>query len=380
MLEAHRVIAGKQAAIKHIIVLSDGLTDKADFQGLVQKMTRDNITVSTVSVGSDADVQLMADLAKGGKGRGYVALDAHTVPQIFTTETLLISRDLLVERPVTPSIETAAGPLRGIAGSGLPALGGYVLTYPKPPAEMLMKAGKDPLLVSWRFGIGRVTAFTSDLSGRWGREWVTWQGFPRWSSQLARYTMRQLLDSGARAEFKPQEEHVTVFADIKSSNGDFLNQLKLKGNVAAPDQRTYEQVFQQSAPGRYKGKFIPSRRGIHFLTLYAEGGNGEAPVAVGTFPYIVPYSKEYRVLTPNLSLLSRLAEATGGEMLDAGNIEEGIKRLYAPAPGRAVRGQQTWWPFSFTALMIFLADLVLRVCSGRAPAVAVSGPGSRVSG
>ena len=37
MLEAHRVIAGKQAAIKHAIVLSDGLTDKADFQTLVQR-------------------------------------------------------------------------------------------------------------------------------------------------------------------------------------------------------------------------------------------------------------------------------------------------------------------------------------------------------
>ena len=104
MIEAHRVIAGKQAAIKHAIVLSDGLTDKADFQTLVQKMARDGITVSTVSVGNDADVQLMADIAKTGKGRGYVALDPQTIPQIFTTETLLIARDLLIEKTVTPTI------------------------------------------------------------------------------------------------------------------------------------------------------------------------------------------------------------------------------------------------------------------------------------
>ena len=89
-----------------MIVLSDGLTDKADFHALVSKMARDGITVSTVSVGSDADVQLMADIAKDGKGRGYVALDPQTIPQIFTTETLLISRDLLIEKTVTPSIVT----------------------------------------------------------------------------------------------------------------------------------------------------------------------------------------------------------------------------------------------------------------------------------
>jgi uncharacterized membrane protein len=361
LLEAHRAIAGKQAAIKHVIVLSDGLTDKADFQGLAQKMTRDNITVSTVSVGSDADVQLMADLAKGGRGRGYVALDAQTVPQIFTAETLLISRDLLVEKPITPTMEAAAGPLKGIPTSGLPALGGYVLTYPKPRAEMLMKVDKDPLLVSWPLGIGRVTAFTSDLSGRWGREWVTWQGFPRWSSQLARYTMRQLLDSGARVEFKREGEYVTAVVDLKSRAGDFLNQLKLKGKLAAPERTTREESFQQSAPGRYRTQFMPSGRGIHFLTLYADSPSGEAPIAIGTFPYIVPYPEEYRVLTPNLSLLSRLAEATGGEMLDAGRIEEGIKRLYTPRQRTAVHGQQTWWPISLLALMFFLGDLTLRV-------------------
>ena len=115
MVEAHRGIAGKTAAIKHVIVLSDGLTDKADFQSLVAKMARDGITVSTVSIGNDADVKLMAEIAKDGKGRGYVALDPQTIPQIFTTETLLISRDLLIEKPVAPSIVAATGALKGIA-------------------------------------------------------------------------------------------------------------------------------------------------------------------------------------------------------------------------------------------------------------------------
>ena len=145
MLEAHRGIAAKQAAIKHVIVLSDGLTDKADFHSLVAKMARDGITVSTVSVGNDADVQLMADIAKDGKGRGYVALDPETIPQIFTTETLLISRDLLIEKPVTPSIVTPSGPLKGLPQNNLPALRGYVLTYPKPRTELLMRADTGPI-------------------------------------------------------------------------------------------------------------------------------------------------------------------------------------------------------------------------------------------
>jgi uncharacterized membrane protein len=366
MIEAHRGIASKPAAIKHVIVLSDGLTDKADFHGLVQRMARDGITVSTVSVGSDADVQLMADIAKDGKGRGYVALDPQTIPQIFTTETLLIARDLLVEKVITPSIVSSVGAMKGIPQGNLPTLRGYVLTYPKPRAELLMKADKDPLLVSWRYGLGRVIAFTSDLSGRWGREWVSWQGFPQWASQLARDTMRKMLESRVHTEFKAEDDYVKVIADIKSTDGDFLNRLRLKGNIMAPNRETQEKAFQQIAPGRYEVRFNPSQRGVHLLSFYAERQAGEAPLLIATAPYVVPYPKEYRELKPNLSLLSRLAEETGGQMLDPEKLDEGVRRLYAPTPGRASRGHEIWWPLSSIGLFLFLIDLGLRIWPRRA--------------
>jgi uncharacterized membrane protein len=360
MLEGHRGIAGKQAAIKHVIVLSDGLTDKADFHGLVQRMARDGITVSTVSVGSDADVQLMADIARDGKGRGYVALDPQTIPQIFTTETLLIARDLLVDKLIKPAVTSTVGAMKGIAPANLPSLRGYVLTFPKPGAELLMKAENDPLLASWRYGLGRVMAFTSDLSGRWGREWVTWQGFPRWASQLARDTMRKTLESRVRTEFKAEDDHVKVVADITSTGGDFLNRLQLKVNIMGPNRATEEKPFQQTAPGRYELRFNPSQRGIHLLSLYAERP-GEAPLLVTSVPYVVPYPKEYRELSPNLALLSRVAEETGGHMIDPEKLDDGVKRLYTPTPGRAARGHQLWWPLSSMGLFLFLVDLGLRV-------------------
>jgi Mg-chelatase subunit ChlD len=366
MLEAHRVIAGKQAAIKHVIVLSDGLTDKADFHTLVENLARDGITVSTVSVGNDADVQLMAEIAKNGKGRGYVALDPQTIPQIFTTETLLISRDLLIEKTVTPTIVASMGPLKGIAQSNLPSLRGYVLTYPKPRAELLMRVDKDPLLVSWRHGLGRVMAFTSDLSGRWGRDWVSWPGFSQWASQLARDTMRKFVDTGIQTELHAEGETIKVVTDLMSRDGKFLNQLNVKANITAPNQTSQQQSFRQTAPGRYEGNFTPAARGIHFLSVYAEGAGGAEPVPLATVPYVAPYPKEYRELKPNLSMLSRLAEETGGEMVDPEKFNEALRRFYTPTPGKGRQGQDTWWPLAGAALFLFLADLVLRQWRGRA--------------
>ena len=372
MVEAYRGMAGKTASIKHVIALSDGLTDKADFQSLIAKMARDGITVSTVSIGSDADVKLMAEIATEGKGRGYVALDPQTIPQIFTTETLLISRDLLIEKPVAPSIVAATGALKGITQNSLPRLRGYVLTYPKPRAELLMRADQDPLLVSWRYGLGRVMAFTSDLSGRWGKEWVDWSVFPQWASQISRDTMRKVLDGKIRVDFHTEGEAVKIVSDLVAQDGKFLNHLSLKATVVTPNQNSREQPLQQSAPGRYEGNFIPAQRGIHFVTLYAQTKPGAAPLPVATVPYIAPYPKEYRELKPNLALLSRLAEDTGGEMIDPSNFHAGLIRLYTPAPGKGSQRQETWWPLASVGLLLFLLDLILRTWPRRRSALAAT--------
>jgi hypothetical protein len=94
--------------------------------------------------------------------------------------------------------------------------------------------------------------------------------------------------------------------------------------------------------------------------MYAEGKAGEEPLPVTTVPYVAPYPKEYRELKPNMALLSRLAEETGGEMLDPDKIDQGVKQLYTPTPGKGRRGQETWWPLAGLGLFFFLADLVLR--------------------
>jgi Ca-activated chloride channel homolog len=242
----------------------------------------------------------------------------------------------------------------------LPGLGGYVLTYPKPHSELLMRVDKDPLLIAWRYGLGRVTAFTSDLSGRWGKDWVAWQAFPQWTSQLARDTMRKILESKTRTDLSADGESVKIVTDVIGRDGKFLNFLKLSANVTLPNQASRKEILQQTAPGRYEGKFTPAARGIHFVTLYAQPSGAQAPLPLATLPYVAPYPKEYRELKPNLALLSRLAEETGGELLDPDKLERSLERLYKPTPGKASRGRDTWWALACAGLLLFLGDLVLR--------------------
>lgn len=360
MAEAYRVFSAKAAAVKHLIILSDGLTDKRDFPSLVSRMAKAGITVSTVAVGNDADMALLSEIARDGKGRSYVTIDPQTIPQIFTTEALLISRDLLVEKLSQTSVVAPVGPLKGFSQKRMPPVWGYVLTHPKPPADLLMRVAKDPLLVSWRYGLGKVSAFTSDLSGRWGKEWVRWEDFPQWVGQLARGTMRRGSDHRIRSELRRDGDQVKAVVDVLSQDGRFINNLGLRGNLTDPGQASRVTAFRQIAPGRYETSFDAAERGVYLLTIQEEEQTGGNAAAIATVPFIAPYPREYRELKPNTALLSRLTEETGGQVLEPEKLEEGLKRFFTPDPGKATRSQETWWPLSGIGLFLFLADLALR--------------------
>ena len=150
----------------------------------MKQMVQQKITVSTVGLGEDADKWLMSQIAEWGQGRYYFSNDADSVPRIFTSETILVARTLVEEHPFFPSARQDHEVLRGMPLQALPPLRGYVLAYPKPAAEVLLASDKsDPVLVVWRYGLGRTAAFTSDLRGRWGKAWVEWEDFSKFVGQ-----------------------------------------------------------------------------------------------------------------------------------------------------------------------------------------------------
>ncbi len=384
MVEGHRVLAAEEAAIKHVLVLSDGLTEKADLVAQVTRMAGERITVSTVSIGGDADRRLMTRLAQGGQGRSYATVDPRTIPQIFTTETLLISRDLLVEKTVTPVALGVAGPMRGLTAE-LPPILGYVLTHVKPGAEVHLRAGEDPLLVSWRHGLGQVYAFTSDVSGRWGRHWVQWPGFSRWAAQMARLAVRNVSDHRLRTNFVREGESMSAVVDFFSASGRPVNHLNLQGLLTRADETLQQEHFRQVAPGRYETRFATPSRGINLLTVQQPSGGAPeggptpasapalssslspglpprpgAPAVAFTIPFIVPFSREYRDMNANRELLERLARETGGKVLRPDTLSEDIGRLFTADPDASASVRGIWWALAAAGLGVFLLDLALR--------------------
>ncbi|MGQ0749422.1 MAG: VWA domain-containing protein [Betaproteobacteria bacterium] len=348
--EAHRVMRRERAKVKHLIVLSDGLTEgERNFDALGARIAADGITISTIALGSDADRPLMARLAALGNGRFYHTDDPANVPRIFTSETLTIARDLVVEGDIRPRRSHAGELVEGF--DAFPALAGYQRTLAKPSAQVsLLGRDEDPVLASWRYGLGKSVAFTSDLSGQWGRQWVQWQEFGRFVAQMARWTMRRSGNESLVTRFQWHGQRGEIDVDVLDRDDRFVNGLELEAVVTDPARGTRRVRLEQTAPGRYRGEFPVSGAGRYYITLSGRGG--EEQVGPKTFGLAIPYSPEYLDLGIDRKLLRDVA--TSGRLLP---LSADVTGPSPQAPGPRWR---IWWPFFLAALILLVMEVAAR--------------------
>ena len=356
--EAYRVMQREQAKIKHLIVLSDGLTEaKTDFDDLGQRIATADVTISTVALGGDADQALMAHIADLGGGRFYHTDNPQNIPRIFTSETMLVSRDLVVEKDTLPRLVYPGEITEGFGPDSFPLLLGYQRTFAKPAAQVLLAAAEgDPLLVSWRYGLGKSVAFMSDLSGRWGRRWINWPEFSRFAAQLARWTMRRSGIENLLPTFQWRGQQGEILIDALDRDERFMNGLELQAGIVDPDRNTRQIRLKQIAPGRYRGEFLLPKTGRYYVHL--SGSNGDASVNPKTFGLAVPYSSEYVEFGADREFLRELAAATGGRMLPLNNTS--IAAILASKPGAVSERWRLWWPLFLSALILLLLEVALR--------------------
>ena len=360
LVEGFQGISQVKAIKKHLILLSDGLTPKADFEGLLRKMGLQKITVSTVGVGEDTDKWLMAQIAEWGQGRYYFTNDAESVPRILASETILVARTFVEEHPFTPTVRQDHELLRGIPPDALPMLRGYVLAYPKPAAERLLISDKaDPVLAVWRYGLGRAAAFTSDLRGRWGKAWVEWEDFGKFAAQLVRWTQRKMPRQNLWVNIALQEGKGRVVVDLYNEQEEFINQARLVGTVTVSGQDSASLAFEQTAPGRYEGSFPVNGTGEFFVTLSGEDSTGGV-VGPRTVALAVPYSAEYIPRPPNLRLLRKLADLTGGQLLRLTDPPQALSEIFRVEAEAHRPSQNLWYLLVLAALVVFFFDIVAR--------------------
>lgn len=326
MKEAYKALYESKALLKHIMLLSDGQTTRADYPGLLRRMIKDKITVSTVAIGRDADVKLMLDISRWGKGRFYYTEDLQTIPRIFTMETQLASKTALVEQPFKPEITSITHDIvENLERAKIPPLGGYVATSPKATGDVLMMTHReDPLLAAWRYGLGRSAAFTSDAKAKWGILWLRWPEFGKFWSQVIRWTLKTAggRNSTTTVELKDNQGIITI--DALDGNGEFINFMDTPVGIIAPDKNRNVIELEQFSPGKYRGSFDASEQGVYLIGLMQK--KEQKTISSQIAGLVVPYSPEFRDLGVDESFLKEISSITGGGAISSAKEAFSINR------------------------------------------------------
>ncbi len=361
LVEAQSALSRTHAAFKHAVLLTDGHSQPGDFADIVDQMANEAITVSTVAVGEGADVNLLQDIARWGRGRYYFTADPHDIPQIFTKETMTASKSSLVEEPFLPQVFHQEQTIGGIDWDQAPFLFGYVVTTPKATADVsLVTERGDPLLASWRFGLGKTVAFMSDAKSRWAADWLGWPGYGTFWAQVVRDVMRTTQHGGNETTVTAHGDSGQLVVDSIDEHGNFLNGLDTVAQLIDPHLAMESLALQQTAPGRYEASFPMKDTGSYLFKIRQTLPETDASVEVEvhadyTRGMTISYKPEYRRLTTDDSFLRELAVLTGGQ------LDPEISEILAVTKDDAVPLRKRLWPWLLlAALLLFVIDVALR--------------------
>lgn len=353
LTEAYRKVEASTSTYKHVVLMTDGISEEGDSMELARRAADHQVTISTVGLGQDVNRTYLEKVADISGGRSYFLNDPQGLEQILLKDVQDYSGSTAVEKSLVAIVNTKAEVLDGVGMESAPALRGYTRFISKPDAQTILSIDpqkKDPLYVRWQFGLGRAAVFTSDAKSRWAQSWVSWPGYDKFWINVSRDLLPHLRNTDAHSEFDSINNDLVVTYRISPSVPDLAqipavyaigpNGFQKPLSLRKISDRVYRgQVHIGSTTGLFRVRPLQDSLAFPETGFYRQ--NQE--------------SNDYGT---NESLLKQIASLTGGR--------------FNPAPadifdsgGRTIYSDWQLWPlFLGLAIALTVAELVIRKWSG----------------
>ena len=355
LTEAYRKVVNSKGTYKHIVLLTDGISEEGDSIELARDAASHQVTISTVGLGQDVNRSYLEKVAATSGGRSYFLNEPQGLEQILLKDVQDFSGSTAIERRLTPVVQRKAEVLEGVGMESAPPLRGYAKFVAKPGAETILAVdpdSRDPLYTRWQYGLGRAAVFASDAKSRWAEAWIGWPGFDKFWINVARDLLTHTDASEASAHYD-------------SANEDILVSYQLAADV--PEPAEIPQIFaigpngfekripvSKSVGGSYRGRLHIGRLSGLFRIRPLQDSN--------LFPEIGLYrdQEELRDYGSNTKLLAQISALTGGR------FNPPPDSLF-DARGRAMYVTWRLWPLLLgLTIALTIAELVARKWSGLA--------------
>ncbi|MCA9708723.1 MAG: VWA domain-containing protein [Myxococcales bacterium] len=364
-LEAARDVMKKtDTPLRHVILFSDAADSEEKIQGvpfgtfgtgttceqLAEQMRDDGITTSVIGIGeeSDTDTQFLKDLARAGGGRFYLTDDAAKLRGLFVEETERLVDSSLHEIKFRPTVAVAHPAVAGIAYESGPQLRGYQEMEARSTAQVVLSGPNgDPLLTTWRYGLGQVAAWSSDSGPRWSEDWLTWEGYGKQWTQLARWALRSREGDETAIEVDFAGGRAELRVARRGKDGLTLDEGGLRARIDDGTDST-EVALRSGEPGLWTSRIRTRSDRTYRVQVVDDKGK---VLAEDTFA--PPPSPERRHRTVDAAWLEGLSTQTSGEREPAS---------LSPQPSQSVTTHvQRLWPWlALLALALLPIDAFLR--------------------
>lgn len=361
LVSARRQLEESRVSRRHIILLTDGDTNRADvdeYDRLLDEMVAARISITTVRIGDDTvNLKLLHSISERTGGEFHHVADAQMLPDLMLRDaTRALGPVHTDDDRFYPQVGDRHQVLNGITPRSIPPLSGYAFARAKPGADVLLHVlrpeRRDPVLAVWQHGLGRVAAFTASPAED-TELWLAWDGLSKLWSQLMHWTARPqgVFDHAVDVRRREGAVELTVRA-FGPAGPDGL----VRGRLAVGDE-VHDVSFLPRRPREWTAR-LPSLATGRFPLTLVRRASGQR-LLEHTEPVTIPAEasepqEEQRHEQPNRALLTLLTEGTGGT-IDAG-VEEivrrnlGTRRLAYPLEPILVP----------LAMLFFLADVAAR--------------------
>lgn len=288
--EAVKVLAGSEATIKHIVLLTDGMGETDNFEDVISDCANSSITLSAVAVGDGSDTRLLKHLADKCGGRYYYSDESGDIPRIFAQEVFLGGDSYIQNGTFSLSVQKGHELTDSLFEDGWPAIYGYIAATPKTASSPVIVSGEkgDPILTVWQYGLGRTAAWNSDVTGEWTGAFVGQEDYVQLWKRIVDY-------SAGNASMGDDSVNVVTAGErtqVDYQTSEYGGATEIIVTVIDPKGDTIEEKLHATAPGKYTAELSTPQTGVyHFNIRRTEGGEIQNYVTTAA---AVQFSDEYK--------------------------------------------------------------------------------------
>ncbi len=308
---------------RNVIVISDGIVSDGEASlKAADSMKGDGVTVYAVGVGEDEE--FMKKLAAAGGG-GYLRRDqAHGIELLFGEMRNKEQREgfpLLIINSghfITKDVILNA------------TIYGYNQVFAKQNSQTLIMTGNgNPVISTWRFGLGRVISIATDNGNAWAPSLYDSE-----NSKVIQTSINYAIGNPAGLEIQAQDGELGNPVEVRVSS-DREPDIRFDG----------EQIqFHRTGERQFSASIVPESTGFHDLSGYT--------IAVNE-------ASEYRVLGNN-RLIAGVVAGAGGQVYNRSEIDMLIPDIKNKKTGMVTEEVDLKPLFLFAALLLYSIEVIIR--------------------